>query len=483
MRRKALPLADIDQLVGEPSLMMLLRTNLIFKTPASLLIATLVLASPLITVFAPSLSVVQAAAGERTLTVPTLNLSTDAWFDDIILNTDNYASPSGTWDKIVLAGLTSENPLGWPIPDGCAPECKYNITYFAPALRCSDLTPDQIDDRAPSDAMRVVPRTFQKPPAAYLGFYDTILASAIVTGLVNFTSVGSRINPSSGSTDYSWTLAYLPFAASNANDGALINAAGSTCTFYNATHRAQTHFANGTQASSVSVIEFHSPLNTTQRHPGHLFNQDGNINNPVVGEVGVAFAPGFGGPLHFFAIADAITERLLGDVTRDIHGTIVAQGTLVLETNPFESPYGFNASTQRFTGLNSSASITNMSQALENLVANMSLSFIHTNTGSTSVTALIPSTYTVYTYNCTTPRRDLPLLFRVPPPHQHLRHALPHSQRLAELKLVLPAPSRDAECEAGSRRGRRCGGSAVGAEVVGPDTVDVRGGARTREGC
>ncbi|KAJ6578271.1 hypothetical protein B0H19DRAFT_577421 [Mycena capillaripes] len=400
MRHQPLPLADIDRLVGEPSLFTLPRINLIFQTPASLLITGAILASPLITVFAPSLTVIQPSATNRTLTVPTLNLSTDAWFDDIVLNTDNYVGPSGTWDKVVLASLTSEDPVGWTIPDGCAPECRYNITYFAPALRCSDLAPDQIDDRVGnSTGLRITPRTFQDPPAAYLAFYDTIPVSAIVPSIVNFTAIGSASNLVSGTDEFTWTLAYLPFSASNSDDGTLINAAGSTCTFYNATHHAQTHFANGTQASSVSVVEFHAPLNTTQRHPGHVFNENGSNALPVVGGVGVAFAPGLGGPLHFFALADAMTARLVGQVDRDIHGTITQTQTLLLETNLFDSPYRFNASTQRFTGLNSSSAITNMSRALENLVANISLSFVHIGTGFTTVEALVPSTHTVYTYN------------------------------------------------------------------------------------
>ncbi|KAJ7442307.1 hypothetical protein FB451DRAFT_113524 [Mycena latifolia] len=43
-----------------------------------------------------------------------------------------------------------------------------------------------------------------------------------------------------------------------------------------------------------------------------------------------------------------------------------------------------------------------MSQALQDLVANATLSFIHLNTGTTTVTASIPSTENVYLYNRTT---------------------------------------------------------------------------------
>ncbi|KAJ7679444.1 hypothetical protein DFH06DRAFT_1121136 [Mycena polygramma] len=372
LRHEAHPVADIDYLLGDPSVLTLLRVKLIFRAPATLAITSIILASHLITIFAPSLTARQASAVNRTLNVPTLDLLTDAMLGDIVLNTDNYAGPTGTWDQVVLAGLTSETPLGWTMPEGCAPECHYNITYFAPALRCSDLAPDQIDDRAGSipgtcshflvfisrqsrenphkwpqklnvtvtDTQSVQFRRSRHaspehsveidPPAAWLAGYDQELAGALTTGLVNFTA-----------------------------------------------------------GSSVSVEEFHEPLNTTQRY-NHVFNEGGfNNSNPNVGIPGVRFAPGLGSGLHYFAFADAMAARLLGLVQCDFHGTINAGDTLVLETNLFESPFGCNASeTQRFTGLNSSASITNMSQG-----------FVHTGTGFTTVNALVPSTDNIYFYN------------------------------------------------------------------------------------
>ncbi|KAJ7938454.1 hypothetical protein B0H13DRAFT_2648826 [Mycena leptocephala] len=312
MRRKAFSLADID-------------------CPATLAITIFILASPLFTVFAPSLTVRQASPSNQIITVPTLDLASDEWLDDMILDGggEAYLGPSGTWDKVVLQGLTSSGPVGWTIPDGCSPECRYNLLT----------TPPQSD-----------------PPAAYLMYYDADPKSGLLTGEPEFV----------------WTVAYFPFAASNMEDGAVINAAGSRCTFYNATYEAQTHFVNGTQERSVSVVEFHEALNTTMRTPNnsHVFDAE---------ETG-RFVPGLGAPLHFFAFADAITSRLLGAIIRFTDGPIVpfgpGTGTLLLETDLFESPGLFNLSTPRFPGVNVSSSVTNMSQALENLVANISLSFV-----------------------------------------------------------------------------------------------------------
>jgi hypothetical protein len=190
-------------------------------------------------------------------------------------------------------------------------------------------------------------------------YYDADPKSGLLTGIVNVTAQGVR-NPTADqeSPEFVWTVAYFPFAASNMEDGAVINAAGSRCTFFNATYGAQTHFVNGTQERSVSVVEFHEALNTTMRTPNnsHVFDAE---------ETG-RFVPGLGAPLHFFAFADAITSRLLGAIIRFTDGPIVpfgpGTGTLLLEIDLFESPGLFNLSTPRFPGVNVSSSVTNMSQ-------------------------------------------------------------------------------------------------------------------------
>jgi hypothetical protein len=70
--------------MGAPSLLTIPRMNLIIQAPTTLAIMAVILASPLITVFAPSLSVRPANVATRTLTVPTLDLTTDRVLDDII---------------------------------------------------------------------------------------------------------------------------------------------------------------------------------------------------------------------------------------------------------------------------------------------------------------------------------------------------------------------------------------------------------------
>jgi hypothetical protein len=71
--------ADLDALLRDASIMTLPRLNL---PPLVLAITAAILAAPLITVFAPSLSTRQGDAVSRALNIPTLNLSTDALIGD-----------------------------------------------------------------------------------------------------------------------------------------------------------------------------------------------------------------------------------------------------------------------------------------------------------------------------------------------------------------------------------------------------------------
>ncbi|KAF7333322.1 hypothetical protein MVEN_02347200 [Mycena venus] len=400
MRRQPLRLPDLNALLSEPSLKTLPRINLIFQAPLALAIIVTILASPLITVFAPSLTARQADGVTRTLTVPTLNLTTDGVLGDFTEKNSQYGLVTSTWDKAALGALLSADVVGWPIPDGCAPECQYNLTYSAPAVRCSDLTPDQIDDGV-SDSTRYVSRVFQDPPAAYLLAYDSELSSSASAAL-NFTAqdrfAGLSEDSSVLNDQYGWTLAYVPFSASNADPGALINAAGSVCTFFNATHEARTHYFNGTQETHVSVVEFHAPLNTTYKVRFGLYTDGGDLTGTIVGVEGVSYAPGVGAQVHALAMADAINNRLIGTIIRNGNtGILSTADTLIAETNIFD-PIDSLAPGTQFPGLNISSPIANVSQALQDLVANATVGFIHLNTGFVTVLASVPSSDIVYIF-------------------------------------------------------------------------------------
>lgn len=64
---------------------MLPRPSLILKTPGLMAMSLAMLGSPVITIFAPSLKTQQASTVIRSLTVPTLNTTTDAVQNDVYL--------------------------------------------------------------------------------------------------------------------------------------------------------------------------------------------------------------------------------------------------------------------------------------------------------------------------------------------------------------------------------------------------------------
>ncbi|KAJ6484470.1 hypothetical protein C8R47DRAFT_1131480 [Mycena vitilis] len=338
-----------------------------------------ILASPIITILAPSLNSSSVNTMIRTLAVPTLNTTTDAVQNDVYLSeSGGYGTITEMW--AALAAIISATPVGWPMPDGCSPQCSYYFTYAAPAVRCTDLQPDEIDDGV-QDIYRFVSRTFQDPPAAYLLAYDAL-------------SVGAGYQ----SSPYSWTLAYVPFLASNVVDGALISASGSVCVFYNATHLAHTHYFNGTQESSVTVTEFHEPLNTTYEQGGFALDW---LANSTQFERGPMFLPGIGGQIHLLAMADSISAHLNGFLKIDGHFGTLTTTTLLTETNIFE-PYDVEALAQVHSAnprMNTTASVTNVSQALQDLVANVTLGFVNLLAGNTTLDALVESADLVYVYN------------------------------------------------------------------------------------
>ncbi|KAJ6496889.1 hypothetical protein DFH09DRAFT_1447691, partial [Mycena vulgaris] len=103
--------------------------------------------------------------------------------------------------------------------------------------------------------------------------------------------------------------------------GALINAAGAMCVFHNATHEAHTHSFNGTQEISVSVVELHDALNTTFKNDSYkLYNKHGGLHpgrqqhrrhrGRVVGAWDWR-------ERATFAMVDALNNMLSGSISRD----------------------------------------------------------------------------------------------------------------------------------------------------------------------
>ncbi|KAJ6504555.1 hypothetical protein DFH09DRAFT_1439748 [Mycena vulgaris] len=222
-----------------------------------------------------------------------------------------------------------------------------------PAIRCTDLTPDD----GAADGLRFVSRA-----------------------ALNFTTQdryhGAGQDLSVPTDQCVLTVGFVPYV----NEGALINAAGAMCVFHNATHEAHTHSFNGTQEISVSVAEIHDALSTTfkndsfNKHEGlHPGRQQHRRHR---GRVARAWD---WRERATFAMVDALNNMLSGSISRDL--------------NTGRSP--------RRRRLNFFTGVTSFSNALQDLLANATLGFIPFNAGFTTVPPSVPSTDNVYVFNPT----------------------------------------------------------------------------------
>ncbi|KAF8208091.1 hypothetical protein K438DRAFT_1961609 [Mycena galopus ATCC 62051] len=161
---------------------------------------------------------------------------------------------------------------------------------------------------------------------------------------------------------YTWTLACVPFLASNVATGVLINASGA-CVFYDATQIAQTHYFNGTPESSVTVTDLFAPIFVL-----HLHTADAVSTHWVAGSLII------GGHFDTFSTTTLVTETsfLSRMISRHWRGCTVDPGM-------------------------------NVSQALQDLLANATLGVVNLATGNISEAASVKLQDLVYMYDRKTP--------------------------------------------------------------------------------
>jgi hypothetical protein len=400
VREVSFQLSDLDALLSTPSWKSIFRISLIKQTPAAVAIVIAITASAVIPVFAPSLTVRPGDSFLRNIVVPTMNLATDQNLGGNTIPDNHFGPVSESWDTAMLQGLVSGADIGWRIPTGCAPACQYNITYIATALQCSDLSPDQISDGLPPGTINTPSRpNAQYPPVAILSYYDTPVGT---TSVLNLTI---QADPLAGNDQYKLILAYVPI---NRNTSFIsktyIPAYGSICTFYNATYLAHVSYVNATQTNSVSVVEFHKPLNTTYLTLNNLFDPSPSTPGSSYPDT---FAPGVGQHVNFLSMASALTTHITGAIERDakdgiFHSEVSNDSdsyipeTLIVKTGLFTMK---DDSTDFSFSLNTAGGFTNLSNSLTDLLANLTLNFMNLNLGNTTTEAAFPSGSSVYTYN------------------------------------------------------------------------------------
>lgn len=225
----------------------------------------------------------------------------------------------------MMQALLANGTLGWDIPSECAPSCDCTVIYDASGLKCYDLQPDQISDGVNETNYE---SSWDRPPRpvedvqAYLTSYDDDLAavfavlnvtsqdaSASVANHTIFNSVTqtTSYDPTAEQCLYNVTVAYLP--CDQDTNRSIADAVGMVCTFYNTTYQADVSYSNGTQLSTVSILRYNAPLNTTLK----LFipyDDSDSAHTPADPFFDIELASG----LNLIAMAEAFVKNMGGDL-------------------------------------------------------------------------------------------------------------------------------------------------------------------------
>ena len=143
---------ELDDLFSLPSAASIPSAILRFSALYVLLLAIIIQAFSLISVFAPNaLSIMPAQPTSSVLSVPYLALDKIAIVDSSMtlgaIGREaplTYVSPSTRFKSLVQYVLSKGIILPWSRPLGCGIACGYNMTYNGPAMRCRDIAASSI---------------------------------------------------------------------------------------------------------------------------------------------------------------------------------------------------------------------------------------------------------------------------------------------------------------------------------------------------
>ncbi|PBK65011.1 hypothetical protein ARMSODRAFT_1022714 [Armillaria solidipes] len=219
IRRRPFTIRQLNHLFGLPSpfqILHLASSKTLWNVIPVITMAVILQAFTLVSIFAPnSLEIGAASPQNTTLSVPT-----------IFFSKSNFSKLQ--WNPILSAGarrvldhaLQSETLNGWNAPVGCGIECSYTIQYTAPALRCTELSLDEVDALLPDS---------QSLPTIY-------------------NSTDSLSNPTAGAN---MSMAWRTYEADGRS-----KTSGAHCSLYNTTQQSVVLFVNNTRVISPAIISY-----------------------------------------------------------------------------------------------------------------------------------------------------------------------------------------------------------------------------------
>ncbi|KAE9391408.1 hypothetical protein BT96DRAFT_925316 [Gymnopus androsaceus JB14] len=339
----------------------------------------------LTSVFVPgSLTITSSPARTKLISVPTIDLNLvapSASAGNAGSNTDlseiTFSTPSQRWQQLISRAATTNIAPTWDPPAECGVTCNYKFSYSAPALDCTplsqqDIWPNNVTNSNSSNGL-AFPLLDGDGFASQYFFYNASYTVDVQNTVVSFGNSALEVFYVEGFN--STTLANSLVNGTQA-DISQLSAHGAICTFQNATYEATTSFSNNTQTSSTSVVELGGTL--------PFEPADGNFNSTMAGlSISYIYGELFSGNAFHNATSGTDTTSTQALLTPLFNLTSV-----VLQSNVTD---GYFSLSQSLNG--------NLSQGLQDLLGNVTLSLVNEKFATTQVNATVTSATTEYLYH------------------------------------------------------------------------------------
>ncbi|PBK64997.1 hypothetical protein ARMSODRAFT_1022702 [Armillaria solidipes] len=345
LRRRSFTILQLNHLFGLPSPFRILRLALskrLWNVIPVITMATLLQAFALVSILAPnSLEVGSASPKNTTISVPTIFFSKAHLYDE-----NNMIYPLTSWQKVLGRALQSDALIGWNAPVGCGSECNYTIQYPAPALRCTELSPDEVN--------AMLPGTDEIDPTVY----------------------NARSNLTDPITGANITMAWRTYEA----DGK-ITAAGACCSLYNTTQQAVVSFVNNTGMISPSIISY-----------GDLTKfSDSDLSDTLQDHPQTESAS----RLSYLGVASWLYSQLTGSITYTLPNLTKVAPDWDPSTNLMSSNlFSVNETARTFA-----PNCENVSSALEQILVNATVALITSMGHTTMANASVAQDQLVWVYH------------------------------------------------------------------------------------
>ncbi|KAF5385543.1 hypothetical protein D9757_006768 [Collybiopsis confluens] len=345
------PLDLIDLISSAPS--MLNTVSILFKSSmhasivAFAFLTAITQAVALTSLFVPgTLTVIPSPSRTQGLEVLTVDFDYVNFWQAVIIasgtqpeNDDQILSSSQKWQQLILRAMSSNTAPGWDAPAGCGSICSYTFEYAAPALKCNQLTKDDI---WPS-GVNISNSHLAFGPESFTFYNSTMIFPG---NSPSSTSVGIEII-------YLENFDSITMGSLVSIDPQEWTPMGTRCEIQNATYNAITTFSNNTQISSTQIKEWNGA--------------------PVTGSALTSRS------MAYQSVFDSFSSLLIGHafyepgkaILNSTNTQVIASTTLFNLTGYFTGDgYFFNFSL-------SSTLRGNLSAGIENLFGNVTLAFVN----------------------------------------------------------------------------------------------------------